>query len=1236
MRLFKQVLSTVAVLSVWACSPAESPPDAGGAISATNHTFFPITVGTPHELGRVALDGAIGCDSCHPPASTTFADFTCITCHEHAQNITDPLHLSVTGSNLSPKYVYTSPGCLSCHKDGAQVPFDHSGIVGGPVACATCHDVGAVFAALPFVEPDGGAFTHPSMSGSDCGACHNIIDWASATGAPADAFDPAQNVDVDAGVPTYSGTSIATVSWQTEILSMHMDHVSTQFAAAASSACGNCHSTSAPMTGDVGVFHASVGTLGLPQPTACSDCHTAANAPVGFVGSLATNPLRSPPTGEMKHDAVSWSGGTPTTTPLVTDDCATCHTPPSDVLATTWATDAGYHASLSAHAKTQPRECLDCHANTRPTSQVSVPGLAVTFDHQQAIALGECSTCHTKAAPAQFQDWTGGHFHIATNPTPATCETCHGAERPVTTAGWDSGTYANIPFDYGTNAKNVTHGDGQDCALCHASTQTWVGGTFSHAPSTPAGETCVTCHTTQRPTMVVYDPTDAGFDHSVNGTGDCAGCHQATVMANHYLLLTDWAGGQRYPGSTLTSSTDQFIVVNMTTLNRSGTNNLITGMTTVSATLNNGMLHTSAAVPSQIFPGPTNMPNNGVCFACHTHDSMDNVTTLANGLFHAALADGGFAPVTDHCADCHLPMIRDSLGAGVTGIVEKGGSELQPMDHSAQFTTAVSTDGGTRALNLDCHVCHNNPGVSWNDGQFHVKIAAMSVAPKACDVCHYPLMADATKADVDGGTGNNSYKMQHRSGQITTQKCQTCHGSALGKATTGTASTLFAVGSYHASVTQQSAIVYCHAATEPTGTTQSTWSYTISAGGSASNQGQWLSHTASVVAGKDCAVCHAADAKMSGASWIPTPRDLLHITGVTATTCQGCHGLSNGNGSTAGMGNNMPPGLSSSMTLTTAAAAGVDAGTLDTLTHVDPNVTGRECNACHTQVGISTVAGVMGKEWAQAKFHANTPTVAGRCSNCHMNERPPSTFTGQDHSAFTADAGTQDCSSCHGYPGVAGAVPTPNWLGAAGTPATIPIGGFTIANPPVAGVTETPNTIPHPAVASGETCATCHVTNTPMTGAKNTIGYDHALAPATGCAECHEAGSNLLGTPWTLNASGAVQLRATCGKGSGNVADRAGDTRPIGITGISCAEQAATLTCGSANCSLNHFYPADCSECHKKPASGLSTTQTGQPYVTGWQFPHTEGNMNKTSDPTTSTCCKCHKPQGTTGANCSG
>ena len=968
--------------------------------------------------------------------------------------------------------------------------------------------------------------------------------------------------------------------------------------------------------------------------------------PSGFVGPFATSPARTPPSGEMRHEAVAWSGGVPTTTALVTFDCGACHASPSATLQATWATDragaspARFHANLAVASLAQPGSCLDCHANGRPATVLAAPGAAlpagVQFDHAAAAALGDCAACH-----AAVDAWKGGRHHHPGDANPTSCLPCHEGERPTSTAGWTDAGYASAPFDYGTNALGVTHGDGQDCATCHSGpgtggswggTERWAGGRFPHGAGTVAAATCAACHQAQRPDRLLGEAAAAaalgGYDHAVNGMGDCIGCHQTTVAAGRYAQLLgpggtlpggDWAGGVSYPGDSLVGSPDQVVTVSTVTLVRSGPDALVTGATSGQATLPGQMLHVSAAIPAAISPGSAASPDIAACWHCHTHDAEGTVTAYSGGVFHASL-DGFSATVggpvtplpqpTSGCADCHAAARPPAVVEGIL-------YDLAPMDHSAAFAAESLVAGQLVAgvAALDCSVCHQAPAAAWSDGAFHPVIGA--AIPADCVACHAPLMLDAGWADVTSAPGFN---MAHRSAQLASQACATCHGSALAQAQSlaaGAAPSASAwyPGALHASVpAQPTACLDCHAVSEPApgAATQSTVTYVLSAGGTSSNGGQWMDHGAAPVAGVDCVACHAADAQPSLVGWSRSTS--FHAAVASPGACQACHGFQNGNGSVAGTGNNLPDGLTSSSTVTSAASdptTGVPAGTLDQITHADVNVSAQDCAFCHAQVGPSSAPGVQGAEWAQASFHASfsaaIPLVldgtTGRCSNCHLNVRPGPSFTAQDHSGFTNAPGTQDCSACHSWPGT-GTAAAPDWLGATNVPQFIAVGGFAVPQPPASAPTTQAGiaNLPHPTLAVGMTCATCHAGGV---GGRGAMGYNHASAlAAANCGACHEAGSGLVGTPW----NGATT------QGAG-----AGDTRAYTLTTI-----VATRGRDGDQCTIqlpNHFYPVDCSECHATPP-GTGPVTTGAAYTSAWTFPHVTSKMSNPS-----TCNLCHVGQ---------
>jgi len=1054
---FAALLLGVVCLAVAGCQGSSQGPVSLG-ITPAKHTWFNITTGTAHELGKAIAEGQIQCQSCHPADTSSFTQIQCGGCHGHDSAVTDRLHLTVPGYDFKD-----SSACYSCHPTGARVDFDHAGITNN---CAACHDVGNPFAALPKAN-----FTHPETGGVDCSGCHNTTDWAGAAGAP-NAHNAANDIVVATLLPTFAGTSIVNLAAQSETLSMTMNHGSTDATTAVMSDCSGCHPNANKSGFFPGSFHQSLSGLGLAQPTSCASCHLDA-MPTGFVGPTATSPARMPPSGEMRHDAVAWVSDAPSSARIVSTNCGICHHP-ADNNKVTWATAKSgsgavqFHASLNNTGMPQPASCLDCHANSRPlgvlTKTNSALSAGISFDH--ATAPGDCAACHATTAAPSFSSWKLGRFHLSDSTTPPTCLPCHGGERPAAAdSTWISTTYKNSPFDYGTNAAGSTHGDGQDCVLCHSGpgtgawggTQTWASGHFDHGPTTPSAQSCIVCHSTQRPdlqpnTTAASAAALLGFDHSTSGSGECLGCHAATTATNRYVDYTnpstralpggDWKGAVSYPGSSFAGSNDQFINVTETALVRDGTTaNNVLRTTTVTDTIYNGMLHSSTILPAPLSAGPTNAPDNSKCWHCHTSNN-GTVTQFNNGKYHDALTNfrptpsgaiAAYPQPTSQCIDCHSYMMPD-------GIVELNGSNLWPMDHKAVLAMPITVNGATvaRVSDLDCSFCHKSPGKAWSDGIFHANLPSTAVVSD-CNGCHYVLIADTAVADTTSGT---LYAMKHLSPLVPDQGCKPCHATGVAnRAMLPAVSTLFAGGTFHSSTSvakQPTGCIDCHLVSQPAANlpTQSTVSYAFkTGGGTATNGPQWMNHGSSLVAGKDCAACHLNDAQATGSAWSRSIS--LHAAAPLARTCQECHGLVNGGGGVSGTKNNLPSGLTSSTVATSASAAtGIPSATLSQITHDDINVASHDCNYCHTQVGVATSAPIQGKEWAQARFHASFPTTTpltmngttGRCSNCHMNDNPKSSYTVFNHSNFGSSSSSTDCSNCHTYPGT-GTGASPNWLG---------------------------------------------------------------------------------------------------------------------------------------------------------------------------------------------------------------
>ena len=1240
MRLARALLLMVVFAAISGCPTNPGPTTPLTRVSADDHPFFPIAASLDggHSIGKGSpLDGPVTCESCHTTPTAGFAEYECTQCHTHAEPINLLLHLGVEDAGVVVGGVrrIPSPACLSCHPAGDPKDFSHTGISPADQNCALCHAEVTPFAALP---KEG--LVHRDTGSADCGACHVTTSWADARSAPDGVFDPALNLNVDTLVPTFSGSTITSVRPVVEVLQLPMKHSSRTLDAGYVGQCVNCHASQLEDGGVVvsgfypALLHSSLANSMMPQPTQCADCHERRDPstgepgtrPTGFVGPLATRPARSPASGEMRHDALTWptDGGSL----IVTADCSTCHLAPG-VNEATWKTgrtDAGllFHASLTAAGLAQPTSCLDCHANTRPMTlltslNASVPA-GLSFDHQSVELMGDCAGCH-----ASTSVWSGAKFHPVGATTPSTCLPCHAQERPTSTASWMQPNFRNKPFDYVTNDAGVTHGAGQDCVICHAgpgsgawgTNQNWQRGHFPHGAMSIAAQGCLACHTSQRPDLLAGTTPAAmamllGFDHRANGTGECGACHQATVVANRYndfynpstgmLPGGDWRDGAQYPGDFLITAPGQFVTLTTYRLQRTTPTAPVTGITTQSVTLPNAMKHTSIAIPAQVHPGSAAMPNNTTCWHCHTNTS-GMVTAYSNGLFHRALTTysmnpgGAVTPLpqpTTNCRDCHAQMLPPD-------VVQRSANPLFSMDHRARFTATVNIGGAmvSSVDQLDCSACHRTSGTAWTDGRFHSNIG--TATPADCTQCHYPLMA-STPADV---TTMTRFAMRHRSAQVSTQTCTTCHAMALSRAgMMPTAATLWSPGQYHANAMPQArACVDCHAVTDPTTATQGTTTYVFSnGGGSTTNGNQWMNHTASSVVGRDCSTCHTIDAQPN-AMWNKATR--FHTFVPNVTQCSVCHGAGNGRGAVLGTNNNLPNAPTNTATLTTFTGAPTVRAQMN---HADLNATGHDCNFCHTQQGTSTMAGVTGKEWAQARFHvrftAASPLISNgstaRCSNCHLNEKPGTTYTTFDHSAITGAQTSSDCSSCHSYPGLATS-PQPNWKGAAAMPAFISVGGFTIPVPPAtaAGTVQTGiANLPHPPVAMGVACTTCH---TQASGGRRAFGYPHASTTLilNNCNSCHEAGSDLVGTPWN---------------GATTTATGAGDTRPFTLTSVVPTFDGNTRSCNYPK----HFYPIDCKQCHKLPA-GNGFVTTGAAYKTAWKFSHTESKMTRPG-----TCNACH------------
>jgi Zn finger protein HypA/HybF involved in hydrogenase expression len=128
----RTILAGVVLLCAGCWGSGDFPPLERHRIGASNHgPLFPIGAGVPHQ--------GLDCQDCHG-GTASFSEYSCITCHDHAQEITDPQHLGI------PDYAYGPSTCYGCHPNGTIAGVDHASffpisgnVKHADIRCASCH-----------------------------------------------------------------------------------------------------------------------------------------------------------------------------------------------------------------------------------------------------------------------------------------------------------------------------------------------------------------------------------------------------------------------------------------------------------------------------------------------------------------------------------------------------------------------------------------------------------------------------------------------------------------------------------------------------------------------------------------------------------------------------------------------------------------------------------------------------------------------------------------------------------------------------------------------------------------------------------------------------------------------------------------------------------------------------------------------------------------------------------------
>ncbi|MCB9645440.1 MAG: hypothetical protein H6730_02390 [Deltaproteobacteria bacterium] len=474
----------IGLVAAAGCRGGELPADVPW-VTAPDHLsheqYFPINSGK-HE--------GIDCNKCHGDFDT-FTEFTCISCHTHAQTETDPAHAAV------PDYTYERKSCFTCHPrgeaDGAGVAHDAfypigPGTAHEPLACSSCH-----------VDPS-------TRSVVSCIDCHDHDEAPMATqhgGTPGYAWETqacigchrdgdALSRDVHDAIFPVSET---TAHGSTACAECHVDPADREAVT-----CVDCH---AHEVGPSQTAHQLVG--GYAYVTSdCMKCHYDSSVP-----RIAQHlPFRID--GEAKHKAENAA-------------CLECHT---QVQANRPFPSADFGAF----------DCLGCHL--QPETDAAHQGEA---DYR--YASGACVMCHDDGE-------AGAISRIEHDPIfPVSAATAHGntacADCHVDASNRENVTcvncHAHQSADMST-AHTAVGGYRYDTALCekcHYDSSVFrvsrhqpfrITATSKHRPSRAE---CLECH----PQVLPNRPfPSANFEPF-----DCLGCHGRSEMDGQHRGRTGYA-----------------------------------------------------------------------------------------------------------------------------------------------------------------------------------------------------------------------------------------------------------------------------------------------------------------------------------------------------------------------------------------------------------------------------------------------------------------------------------------------------------------------------------------------------------------------------------------------------------------------------------------------------------------------------------------------------------------------
>lgn len=529
------------------------------------------------------------CTDCHQTASD-YAQFTCISCHEHNRSDMDDEHNDVGG------YIYDSQACLECHPLGNadDNSFNHNtsnfpllgahvntdckechatGYQGTPVECEACH-------LESFNQSTNPSHTMLGLS-TACAECHTEQpDWQPAAFpvhndfyALLGAHNTVANDCALCHDGNYNTTPNTCYACHTEEYNLtdNPPHQELQF----STDCFECHdeNTWSPATFDHdGQYFPIYSGEHNGEWETCSDCHTQPNNYAVFSCISCHDHNQN----DMDDEHQGIQGYV-----YESESCFACHP--------TGNADDGFNHNLTNFPLTGSHNtvvCADCHANGYAGTPV------------------ECEACHET------------DFNEATNPNhlqlgmSTDCASCH-----TTESDWQPATFEVHNDYYILNGVHATVAD--QCVLCHE-------GNYTDSPNT-----CVECH--QESYFATVNPDHEQLALSTS----CEECHTAQPnwepalfpVHNDFYALN---------GAHAAIANDCVLCHNN---DYNNTDNTCYACHTADYNQTNDPPHQSAQFPTD-------------CASCHTEVSWEPATFNHDALYFP-IYSGKHNGEWNTCTDCH-------------------------------------------------------------------------------------------------------------------------------------------------------------------------------------------------------------------------------------------------------------------------------------------------------------------------------------------------------------------------------------------------------------------------------------------------------------------------------------------------------------------------------------------------------------------------------------------------------